>query len=126
VGSQSAPIGTPAYHRLQQLFQGVSRDWAGVPLRCRFTYHVFIQAAVVCQGLLQYLAVAFPQRVWASFGSWLRTIRPGIPPSELVVANALRQSLPEFLLNSAPGNIFAKFVIERQDTNRMEAFRLAS
>ncbi|MGB6743395.1 MAG: IS4 family transposase, partial [Terracidiphilus sp.] len=69
---------------------------------------------------------AFPQRVWASFGSWLRTVRPGIPPSELVVANALRQSLPEFLLNSAPGNIFAKFVIERQDTNRMEAFRLAS
>ena len=89
-------------------------------------YHVFIQAAVVCQGLLQYLAVAFPQRVWDAFGSWLRTIRPGIPPSELVVANALRHSLPEFLLNAAPGNIFAKFVIERQDTNRMEAFRLAS
>ena len=89
-------------------------------------YHVFIQAAVVCQGLLQYLAVAFPQRVWDAFGSWLRTIRPGIPPSELVVANAMRQSLPEFLLNAAPGNIFAKFVIGRQDTSKMEAFRLAS
>ena len=89
-------------------------------------YHAFIQAAVVCQGLLQDLAVAFPQRVWDSFGSWLRTIRPGIPPSELVVANALRQSLPDFLLNAAPGNSFAKFVIGRQDTNRMEAFRLAS
>ena len=89
-------------------------------------YHVFIQAAVVCQGLLQYLAVAFPQRVWDAFGSWLRTIRPGIPPSELVVANALRQSMPEFLLNSATANIFAKFVIERQDTDKMEAFRLAS
>ena len=89
-------------------------------------YHVFIQAAVVCQGLLQYLAVAFPQRVWDAFGSWLRTIRPGIPPSELVVANALRQSLPEFLLNAAPGNSFAKFVIERQGTNKTRAFRLAS
>ncbi len=89
-------------------------------------YHVFIQAAVVCQGLLQYLAVAFPQRVWDAFGSWLRTIRPGIPPSELVVANALRQSMPEFLLNSATANIFAKFVIERQDTDKIEAFRLAS
>ena len=89
-------------------------------------YHVFIQAAVVCQGLLQYLAVAFPQRVWDAFGSWLRTIRPGIPPSELVVANALRQSMPEFLLNSASGNSFAKFVGERQDTDKMEAFRLAS
>jgi hypothetical protein len=43
-------------------------------------YHVFIQAGLVCQGLLQYLSVAFPQLVWSSFGSWLRTIRPGIPP----------------------------------------------
>jgi len=89
-------------------------------------YHVFIQAGVVCQGLLQYLAVAFPQLVWTSFGSWLRTIRPGIPPSELVVATALRQSLPEFLLNAPLTNIFAKFVMERQDVRKMEAFRLAS
>jgi hypothetical protein len=78
------------------------------------------------QGLLQYLAVAFPQLVWNSFGFWLHTIRAGIPPSELVVANPLRQSLPEFLLNTAPSNIFAKFLIERQDTDRMEAFRMAS
>jgi hypothetical protein len=89
-------------------------------------YHVFIQAGVVCQGLLQYLAVAFPQLVWTSFGSWLRTIRPGIPPSELVVATALRQSLPEFLLNAPLTNVFAKFVMERQDVRKMEAFRLAS
>ena len=89
-------------------------------------YHVFIQAGVVCQGLLQYLAVAFPQLVWTSFGSWLRTIRPGIPPSELVVATALRQSLPEFLLNTPQTNIFAKFVIERQDIKKMQAFRLAA
>ena len=63
-------------------------------------YHVFIQAGIICQGLLQYLAVAHPRLVWNSFGSWLRTIRPGIPPSELVVAITLRQSLPEFLLNT--------------------------
>ena len=62
-------------------------------------YHVFSQAGIICQGPLQYLAVAFPQLVWNSFGSRLRTIRPGIPPSELVVAIALRHSLPEFLLN---------------------------
>ena len=96
-------------------------------VRCKLhAYHVFIQAAVVCQGLPQYLAVAFPQRVWDAFGSWLRTIRPGIPPSQLVVASALRHGLPDFLLNPAAANIFAKFVIERQDTDKMEAFRLAS
>jgi hypothetical protein len=32
-------------------------------------YHVFIQAGLVCQALLQYLSVAFPQLVWSSFGS---------------------------------------------------------
>jgi hypothetical protein len=42
------------------------------------------------------------------------------------VASALRHGLPEFLLNSATANIFAKFVIERQDTDKMQAFRLAS
>ena len=89
-------------------------------------YHVFIQAGLVCQGLLQYLSVAFPQLVWSSFGSWLRTIRPGIPPSELVVATALRQRLPEFLLDADQNNIFTNFVAERQDTNKMQAFRLAA
>jgi hypothetical protein len=48
-------------------------------------YHVFIQAGVIAQGSLQYLAVAYPKLVWDSFGSWLRTIHPGIPPSEFVV-----------------------------------------
>jgi len=89
-------------------------------------YHVFIQAGIVCQGLLQYLAVAYPRLVWNGFGSWLRTIRPGIPPSELVVATALRQSWPEFLLNSTTSTIFTKFLAERQDLNKMQAFGLAA
>jgi hypothetical protein len=89
-------------------------------------YHVFIQAGVVCQGLLQYLAVAAPTLVWNSFSSWLRTIRSGIPPSELVVAMALRHSLPEFLLNTAKHTIFAKFLVDRQDSNKMLVFRLVS
>jgi hypothetical protein len=89
-------------------------------------YHVFIQAGIVCQGLLQYLSVAFPALVWNSFGSWLRTIRPGIPPSELVVANALRQTLPEFLLNNPQPDFIEKFIVQRQDPQRMEMFRLAT
>jgi len=51
---------------------------------------------------------------------------PGIPPSELVVATALRQSLPEFLLDTTQSSIYAKFVTKRQDTNKMQAFRLAA
>lgn len=89
-------------------------------------YHAFIHAGVVSQGLLQYLAVSAPKLVWASFGSWLRTIRPGIAPSELVVATALRHSLPEFLLTTGKHNILAKFIVDRQDPDRMEVFRIGS
>ena len=85
-----------------------------------------MQAGIVCQGLLQYLAVVFPALVWSSFGSWLRTVRPGIPASELVVATALRHCLPEFLLNAAKTNFFAKFITERQDPEIFELFRLAT
>jgi hypothetical protein len=89
-------------------------------------YHVFIQAGVVAQGLLQYLAVVAPKLVWDSFGSWLRTIRPGIPPSEFVVANALRRTLPDFLLGSSKLCSLAKFITDRQDTNNMGIFRLVA
>jgi hypothetical protein len=88
-------------------------------------YHAFIQAAVVAQGLLQYLAVVAPKLVWDAFGSWLRTIRPGIPPSEFVVANALRQSLPDFLLGPAKTDSLTKFIADRRDTQNMRIFRLA-
>jgi hypothetical protein len=89
-------------------------------------YHVFIQAGVIAQGLLQYLAVVFPKLVWDSFGSWLRTIRPGIPPSELVTQTALRQSLPDFLLTNFKTDSFAKFIFDRQDNKKMRLFKLAS
>jgi len=102
-----------------------SLDYRNAIKRKMHAYHVFIQAGIVCQGLLQYLSVAFPDLVWNAFGSWLRTIRPGVPPSELVVANALRQTLPEFLLNTAKTNILAKFIVERQDSRQMQMFRLA-
>ena len=89
-------------------------------------YHVFIQAGVISQGLLQYLAVVFPKLVWNSFGSWLRTIRPGIPPSEFVTAHALRQTLPDFLLSNSKSDSFEKFILDRQDKKNMRLLRLAS
>jgi hypothetical protein len=103
-----------------------SSDYRDAVKRKINAYHVFIHACVVSQGLLQYLAANVPTLVWASFGSWLRTIRPGIAPSELVVATALRHSLPEFLLNSAQHRIFAKFIVGRQDPDRLHVFRMAS
>ena len=89
-------------------------------------YHVFIQAGVVSQGLLQYLAAVAPTQVWNSFGSWLRTIRPGIAPSEFVVAGALRHTLPEFLLNNPQEAAIAKFIAENQDLDTMGMFGVAA
>ena len=65
------------------------------------------KAGAIAQGLLQYLSVVFPRLVWNSFGSWLRTIRPGIPPSEFVVGNVMRQTIPDFLVNCAKTNSLA-------------------
>ena len=113
------------YHNGNQYLHRKSADYRSHIQRKLHAYHVFIQAGVVAQGLLQYLAVVAPKLVWDSFGSWLRTIRPGIPPSEFVVANALRQTLPDFLLDSSQNGSLAKFIADRQDTRNMEIFRLA-
>jgi len=89
-------------------------------------YHRFIQIGLIAQGLLQYLSVSFPDVVWANFCSWLRTIRPGIPPSEYVTSLALRNSFPDFLSGSPATAPFTKFLIDRIDFKRANALRLAA
>jgi hypothetical protein len=103
-----------------------SEDYRQAVKRKVRAYHVFVHAGVVSQGLLHYLASCYPTQVWRSFGSWLRTIRPGIAPSERVVAMALRNSFPEFLLVNSHSHNFAKFIVERQDPDRLDVFRIAS
>ncbi|MCX5840531.1 MAG: transposase [Deltaproteobacteria bacterium] len=87
-------------------------------------YHRHIQIGLIAQGLLQCLASTYPQMVWANFGSWIRTIRPGIPPSEQVAAIAMRNTLPEFMADLSEINIFTKFLSERIDPSRAEGLRM--
>jgi hypothetical protein len=77
---------------------------------------------IVAQDLLQYLSASHPKLVWHSFGSWLRTIRLGVAPSEFVAAAALRNSFPDFLLAAPENEILAKFIRERQDLDTMRPF----
>lgn len=109
-----------------QFLHKESKDYRNGVKRKINAYHVFVHAGTVSQGLLQYLAACYPKLVWDSFGSWLRTIRPGVAPSELVVATALRHSFPDFLLGTTKINNFAKFIVDKQDFDRMAAFQLAS
>jgi hypothetical protein len=89
-------------------------------------YGCHIQTGVIAQGLLQILSVLHSQIVWRCFGSWIRTIRPGIPPSEQVVSLALRHCLPEFLAAGDKTSALAKFINDRLDLNRAEGLRLAA
>ena len=68
---------------------------AGVRRKLR-AYHVHVQLGAIAQGLLLHLAINHTAQVWRGFWSWLRTMNPAMPPSELVVANALRSGLPAF------------------------------
>jgi len=89
-------------------------------------YHAHIQLGLIAQGLLQTLALLCTATVWRRFGSWLRTVRPGILPSELVVALALRHSLPLFLADSPEDHPLVKFIRQRIDLGRTEGIRLAA
>ena len=64
-------------------------------------YHLHVQLGCIAQGLLQHLALNHTAEVWRQFRSWLRTMNSALPPSELVVACALRATLPEFLQAAA-------------------------
>ena len=89
-------------------------------------YHRHIQLGIIAQGLLQILSAMHPKLIWQSFGSWIRTIRPGLAPSEQVVAIALRNTLPDFLAADDNTPILVKFIRSRLDLSRTEGNRLAA
>ncbi len=89
-------------------------------------YHRHIQLGLIAQGLLQILSATAPGLIWTSFGSWIRTIRPGIAPSEQVTAIALRNTLPEFIADNQYASNWKKFLRKRIDLERIEGCRLVA
>ena len=89
-------------------------------------YHRHIQLGLIAQGLLQILSATIPKSVWRSFGSWIRTIRPGLAPSEQVAATALGNTLPGFLAGATKTSILVKFLRARIDLSRAEGIRLVA
>jgi hypothetical protein len=73
-------------------------------------YERHIQIGLIVQGLFQYLAAFHHRAVWRFFGGWLRTENHALAPSELVVAHALRNSLPDFLLSLPQTDLLKKFL----------------
>ena len=103
-----------------------SDDYRNAVRRKIAAYHRHIQLGLIAQGLLQILSATQPKLVWQSFGSWIRTIRPGLAPSEQVVAAALRNTLPESIASTAKPSILVKFIRDRLDLSRTEGTSLAA
>ena len=89
-------------------------------------YHRHLRLGLIAQGLLQILSATMSTSIWRSFGFWIRTIRPGLAPSEQVAAIALRNTLPELLADPAKTAIFTKFLRDRIDLDRTEGSRLVA
>lgn len=89
-------------------------------------YHTFVQCGMIAQGMLQYLAMTRDELVWKHFGSWIRTIRPDVLPSEMIVSEALRNTLSEFLHHSVIAVPLRKFILGNIDFARTEGRRFAA
>ena len=109
-----------------QYLHRTSKDYRRLVRRKLDAYHRFVQLGCIAQGLLQYLALYHHTQVWAHFRSWMRTMKPQLPPSEAVVAQALRNTFPEFLVNTPEDNTLAKFILENTDYQRCPNLRLAA
>jgi hypothetical protein len=115
-------VGTYAYHFWMRAMTPIRRGDGNQYLHRKSTryraqvrrklaaYERHIQLGLIVQGLLQYLAVCHHRAVWRFFGSWLRTSNRAAAPSELVVAHALRNSFPDFLLSLPATDILKKFL----------------
>ncbi len=88
--------------------------------------HRHIPLGLIAQGRLPILSATTPQSVGRSFGSWIRTVRPGLAPSEQGVAVALRNTLPEFLATAAQTSILVQFIRNRLDLSSIEGTALAA
>jgi len=111
--------GNQYLHRKSEAYRNAVRRKIGA-------YHRHMQLGLIAQGLLQILSATHPNAIWQSFGSWIRTTRPGLAPSEQVTAIAFKNTLPQLLAASAKIAIFAKFLRDRIDLTRTEGIRLVA
>jgi len=103
-----------------------SQEYRDAVKRKLKAYHCHIQLGLIAQGIINALATTVPELVWRHFGSWLRTTRAGVVPSEAVVAIALQNALPYFLADNSPAPDIAKFIQERLDLDQTQAHKRAA
>jgi hypothetical protein len=100
--------------------------WWKLVCESRSAYQRHVQLGLIAKGVLQILSTLTPKLVWRFFGAWIRTVRPGLVPSEQVVAAVVRNTLLEFLATAANTAILVKFIRHRLDLSRTEGTSLAA
>jgi len=103
-----------------------TREYRDRIMRKMRAYHCFVQVGLIAQGMLQYLSMTCEKAVWKNFGSWIRTIRPNVLPSESVVSSALKNTLPDFLAFPITGGIIEKFIASKIDRERPDSKRFVA
>jgi hypothetical protein len=131
VGVYSYHFWTPLMKRISrgsgnQYLHRASELYRNTIIGKRDSYHAYIQTGIVAQGILLYLALTKTPFVWKNFGSWLRTIRPNVAPSEKVVMLALKNTYPEFLVGKPNNPDLQKFIRDRLDPVRGKLPALAA
>jgi len=111
--------GTQYLHRTTSTYREQVR-------RKLFAYELHMQLGLIAQGILMYLAVRFPRKIWAAFPSWMRTMCPEKSPSERIVAMTLQERLPEYLRALPSGDVLRKFLEGKIDWTRCPAYQLAA
>jgi len=131
-------IGTYAYHFWMAAMKPIRRvagnqylhkkseKYRNSVRRKMHAYHCHMMVGTIAQGLVQMLAIVKTRVVWASFGSWLRTIRPGVLPSERVTTVALENVFPEFLAGTDQNSNVKEFIREKIDLKRSEGIKLVA
>jgi hypothetical protein len=109
-----------------QYLHRASEDYRRRILAKLDNYHLFIQTGTIAQGILQLLALTEPALVWKNFGSWMRTIRPGVPPWAAVTKLALINTLPDFLASTNLHSKTVKFLREKIDFTRLNRLVMAA
>lgn len=128
-------IGTYAYHfwmrNMQPIRKGTGNQYLhkkpaqyrNAVKRKLDAYHRYIQVGIIAHGMIQHISVNSSTLVWKYFGSWLRTIRPDIPPSEFTTATALKNTFFDFLATNDLNPILTKFMADRMDFSTYKALQ---
>lgn len=131
-------LGTYQYHFWMKAMKPIKRNQGDQRLHAKDeryqlsvkkkmrAYHAYVQCAIIAQGMLLYLSAAHHPLIWKHFGSWLKTIRPGVLPSEKVCSIAMKNTLPDFLTGKLNDDTLQIFIRNNIDLKRTEGCRLVA